>query len=250
MIIPGRCCRVRASLLCVAALATCAFPVRAQTPPVPTLEQSLAAEVDRFSEADRVSPPAACQALFVGSSSIVRWKETLASDMAPMPVINRGFGGSHIEYVNRWFDRIVAAYRPRAIVFYAGENDLDAGKSVERVVSDFDEFLDRKAKTLDDTPVYFISLKPSKLRFAQFPLQTLVNNAIRDRAAKRSDLYYIDVVSAMLDETGKPRDLFVGDGLHMNAAGYGIWTGILRAALLPHTESEERSCQVRLATSR
>jgi lysophospholipase L1-like esterase len=88
------------------------------------------------------------------------------------------------------------------------------------------------------------------LRFAQFPLQTLVNNAVRDRAAKRSDLHYIDVVSAMLDETGKPRDLFVGDGLHMNAAGYEIWTRIVRAALLPHTEAEERSCHGRLAPSR
>jgi lysophospholipase L1-like esterase len=179
----------------------------------------------------------------------VHWKETLPSDMAPMPVINRGFGGSHIEYVNLWFDQIVAGYRPRAIVFYAGENDLDAGKSVERVVSDFDEFMDRKAKALGETPVYFISLKPSKLRFGQFPLQTLVNNVIRDRAAKRSDLYYIDVVSAMLDEAGKPRDLFVADGLHMNARGYEIWTRIVRAAVLPHTDAEERSCRLRLAAS-
>ena len=250
MIISPRSRHVRALVLWVAALATCVFPARAQTPTVPTLEQSLATEVDRFFEADKVSPPAPCQALFVGSSSIVRWKETLASDMAPMPVLNRGFGGSHIEYVNRWFDHLVAAYRPRAIVFYAGENDLDAGKSVERVVSDFDEFMDHKTKALDNTPVYFISLKPSKLRLAQFPLQTLVNNAVRDRAAKRSDLHYIDVVSAMLDETGKPRDLFVGDGLHMNAAGYEIWTRIVRAALLPHTEAEERSCHGRLAPSR
>jgi lysophospholipase L1-like esterase len=131
-------------------------------------------------------------------------------------------------------------------VFYAGENDLDAGKSADRVVSDFDQFMDRKVKALDETPVYFISLKPSKLRFAQFPLQTLVNNAIRDRAAKRSDLHYIDVVSAMLDETGKPGDLFVGDGLHMNARGYKIWTHIVRAAVLPHTDAEERRCHVRL----
>jgi hypothetical protein len=249
MILLGRFRHSCAFALSVAALLTCALCVGAQTPSGPTLEQSLAIEVDRFSKADKVSPPAACQALFVGSSSIVHWKETLPSDMAPMPVINRGFGGSHIEYVNLWFDQIVAGYRPRAIVFYAGENDLDAGKSVERVVSDFDEFMDRKAKALGETPVYFISLKPSKLRFGQFPLQTLVNNAIRDRAAKRSDLHYIDVVSAMLDEAGKPRDLFVADGLHMNARGYEIWTRIVRAAVLPHTDAEERSCRLRLAAS-
>jgi len=163
--------------------------------------------------------------------------------MAPMPVINRGFGGSHIEYVNRWFDQIVAPYRPRAIVFYAGENDIDAGKPVERVVADFDDFMRRKTEALGKTPVYFISLKPSKLRFAEFPRQSQVNDAIRSRAAKRSDLHYIDVVTPML-ENGTPKDIFAADGLHMNAAGYQIWTRVVRAALLPRTEADARVCRV------
>jgi lysophospholipase L1-like esterase len=166
--------------------------------------------------------------------------------MAPMPVINRGFGGSHIEYVNRWFDQIVAPYRPRAIVFYAGENDIDAGKSVDGVVRDFDEFIRRKAQMLGDTPVYFISLKPSKLRFAQLPLQSEVNAAIRSRASKRSDLHYIDVVSPML-ENGKPKDLFGPDDLHMKAAGYQIWTRAVRRALLPNTEAEAQNCRHKIA---
>lgn len=216
----------------------------------PDLEQSLGEEIARFIEADRVAPPPACQVLFVGSSSIVHWKGTLASDMAPLPVINRGFGGSHIEYVNKWFDQIVAPYRPRAIVFYAGENDIDAGKSVDRVVSDFDEFMHRKEKALTDTPVYFISLKPSKLRFAQFPLQSKLNDMIRERAANRKDLHYIDVVPAMLDENGKPKDLFVSDGLHMNASGYAVWTQAVRAAILSHSDAEERSCRLKLEQTR
>jgi lysophospholipase L1-like esterase len=217
--------------------------VGAQTAPSanPTLEQELGVEVDRFVEADRAAPAAACQVLFVGSSSIVKWNDSLAADMAPMPVINRGFGGSRIEYVNRWFDEIVAPYRPRAIVFYAGENDIDAGKSVDGVVADFDAFMTRKTQVLGKTPVYFISLKPSKLRLAEFSLQSRVNDAIRARAARRSDLHYIDVVAPML-ENGKPKDLFGPDNLHMTRAGYVIWTRAVRAALLPHTEAESRSC--------
>src|SRR5215467_611994 len=121
---------IRRCALC-AGLALCIAYAGAQMVPNLTLEKELGAEVARFVEADRVARPAPCQVLFVGSSSIVKWKETLATDMAPMPVINRGFGGSHIEYVNRWFDQIVAPYHPRAIVFYAGENDIDAGKSGE-----------------------------------------------------------------------------------------------------------------------
>lgn len=218
------------------------FAAAAQTSSDPGLEQELGVEIARFVEADRLAPPAACQVLFVGSSSIVNWKETLAADMAPMPVINRGFGGSHIEYVNRWFDQIVAPYHPRAIVFYAGENDLDAGKSVERVVADFDEFLKRKTQALGDTPVYFISVKPSKSRFAQFHQQSEVNEQVRERAGKRPDLHFIDIVPPMLDDQRKPKDLFVADGLHMKPAGYEIWTRAVRAALLPNTEEEARKC--------
>lgn len=229
--------------LCVLAVALSASAAAATSASSATLERELGAEVDRFVEADRAALPASCQVLFVGSSSIVKWRETLAADMAPMPVINRGFGGSHIEYVNRWLDQIVAPYRPRAIVFYAGENDIDAGKSVDRVVDDFDAFMVRKTRALGKVPVYFISVKPSKLRLAELSLQGQVNDAIRARAAARSDLRYIDVVPPML-EHGKPKDIFVSDGLHMNAAGYAIWTQVVRAALLPNTEAEARSCRL------
>jgi lysophospholipase L1-like esterase len=113
---------------------------------------------------------------------------------------------------------------------------------VGRVVGDFDEFMARKTQALGKTPVYFISLKPSKLRFAQFSLQSQVNDAIRARASKRSDLHYIDVVSPML-ENGKPKDIFGPDGLHMTPQGYMIWTRAVRAALLPNIEADERSCR-------
>jgi lysophospholipase L1-like esterase len=213
------------------------------------LEQELKMEVDRFVEADQRSPPASCQVLFVGSSSIVKWKDTLTADMAPIPVINRGFGGSHIKYVNRWFDFIVAPYKPRAIVFYAGENDIDAGDMPDRVVSDFDEFMALKTKALGDTPVYFISVKPSKLRFSELSLQAEVNGTIRARAGERHDLHYLDVVPAML-EGGKPKDIFGADGLHMNKRGYEIWTHVVREVLLPSIETERRACEKKWAVAK
>jgi GDSL-like Lipase/Acylhydrolase family len=198
------------------------------------------AEIEQFVQADKVAPPAPCQVLFVGSSSIVEWT-TLVRDMAPLPVINRGFGGAHIEHINYWFDKIVAPYRPRAIVFYAGENDLDAGESVRDVVADFAKFMERKTAVLGQIPVYFVSLKPSKLRFTEFARQNEVNKAIRQMSARRSDLQYIDVVAPML-EAGKPKDLFLQDRLHMTADGYAIWTRLIRAALLFDAAADERAC--------
>lgn len=207
----------------------------------PAPQESSKAEIDQFMRADKASAPAPCQVLFVGSSSIVMWK-TLAQDMAPLPVINRGLRGAQIADVNRWFDQVVAAYRPRAIVFYAGENDIAVGKSVDGVLADFDMFMQRKTAAMGQTPVYFISLKPSKLLFAQLEQQRQINEAIRTRAAQRVDLHYIDVAASMLQD-GEPKELFIADNLHMNAQGYALWTQAVREELLPKTRADAQKCR-------
>ena len=158
--------------------------------------------------------------------------------MAPYAVINRGFGGARISDVNFYFDRVVTPYRPRAIFFYAGENDLWAGARAQDVVADFQRFLDLKTQVLKDTPVYFISLKPSKQRLAQFDLQTQVNAQFKAMAKKRSDLIYVDVVPIMRDR-GVPKEIFIGDGLHMTPEGYALWTKVVRPAVERNAASKQ-----------
>jgi lysophospholipase L1-like esterase len=98
-------------------------------------------------------------------------------------------------------------------------------------VADFARFMDLKTRTLGATPVFFISLKPSRLREAQIPGQAWINARIRAMAAGRRDLTFIDVGPAMLGPDHRPMDIFRADGLHMTPAGYAIWTPIVRRAL-------------------
>ena len=224
----------RLVLLAVFSLAACtgAGAVRDASPAIAAelpADAPFRDEILRFAQLDRETPPPACPVLFVGSSSIRLWS-TLKEDMAPLPVLNRGFGGSTIAQSNMYFDRIVAPYRPRAIVLYAGENDLDNGQSPDAVAAEFRRFLELKRAKLGKTPVFYISAKPSKQRFSQFVRQSELNSAIRQLAASRTDLAFIDVVTPMLRD-GQPQDLYVEDGLHMNAAGYAIWRGLVRDAL-------------------
>lgn len=224
--------RTLALALVVAALSAPAFAQPAAAPKGP---ERFAPEIAAFAAADREHMPPPCEILFTGSSSIRFWK-SLAADMAPIPVINRGFGGSTIADVDYYFDKVVAPYRPRAIVFYAGENDLAAGEAPKDVAADFVRFMGLKDKALGAaTPVYFISLKPSKLRWAQREQQAQVNAEIRALAARRRDLHFVDVVPAMLDD-GKPKDIYVADGLHMTPQGYALWTGVVR----PVVEAEAK----------
>jgi lysophospholipase L1-like esterase len=217
-------------------------PPAASAVPVPAPPPSpdrFAPEIDHFAALDATQTPPACPYLFVGSSSIRFWR-SLETDMAPYPVLNRGFGGSRITDVDFYFDKVVTPYRPRAIFFYAGENDLWAGESADSVVADFQRFLDLKTEKLGDTPVYFISLKPSKLRLSQLALQAEVNSRIKALADARPDLDYVDVVPPMLDQ-GVPKDIYVADGLHMTPDGYVLWTGVVRP-VLEHEATMGKPC--------
>ena len=213
--------------LFVAVAASGAMAQPAAAPPQPAGPERLAPEIEAFAAQDRAAPPERCKVVFTGSSSVRFWN-TLAQDMDPIPVINRGFGGSQISDVNFYFDRLVGPYHPRAIFFYAGENDLHAGKTGAHVVADFERFMALKTAKLGATPVYFISLKPSKARWAQKADQDAVNAKIRAMASARADLDYVDVVPSMLLADGAPKDIFIADGLHMTPAGYALWTAVVR----------------------
>jgi len=103
-----------------------------------------------FEKSDKQAFPKPGGIVFIGSSSIRSWK-TLANDMAPLPIISRGFGGAHMSHVLYNFDRIITPYNPEAVVVFVGGNDIGAGKSVQRLISDYQTFIEKFRKELSDT---------------------------------------------------------------------------------------------------
>ncbi|CAN7176790.1 GDSL-type esterase/lipase family protein [Phenylobacterium sp. LjRoot164] len=201
------------------------------------------AEMEAFAAQDKAAPQPPCKIVFTGSSTIRLWTN-LSQDMGSIPVINRGFGGAEISDVNAHFDQVVGRYRPRAVVFYAGENDLNAGESRDSVAEDFGRFMKLKSDKLGaSTPVYFISLKPSQARERQILDQSAVNAKIKAQMKGRKDFVYIDVVPPMMGADGHPKDLFVSDGLHMNSAGYAIWTKAVRPVMEREMKADRPACR-------
>ena len=180
-------------------------------------------DIAAFQAADRAQPPAAGVVLFVGSSSIRMWS-SLATDFPQVRTLNRGFGGSEIDDATFFADRIVAPYHPRAIVLYAGDNDLADGDSPTHVRDDFAAFV-RKARSYDaDVPIAFIAIKPSVARQALLPQIREANALVRAYAAGQPGVTYLDVFTPMLGKDGQPQPQWFGpDGLHMNRRGYALW---------------------------
>lgn len=189
-----------------------------------------AAEIAAMRAAARAATPPSGAVLFCGSSSIRMWTQ-LAQDMAPFTVVNRGFGGSSISDVVRHFDVVAAVPAPRAIVFYAGDNDLELRRAPARIVGDFERFMRLKTRRFGDVPVFFVSIKPAPSRAYARVAREQVNATIRQRALERRDLLYVDIAGPML-AAGRLEHLFLEDQLHLSRAGYEVWRDVVRDALL------------------
>lgn len=183
--------------------------------------------MDGFAKQNATNPPVKGGVVFVGSSSIVRWK-SLAQDFPEHKVVNRGFGGSELFDSVNYFDRAVLPHKPRLIVLYAGGNDINAGKTPERVEADFKKFVALVKQKLPGTRVACISIAGNPARWKQVDTVREANRRIEAVTKTDPQLAFINVFSAMLGPDGLPKpDIFVEDKLHMNEKGYAIWKEVV-----------------------
>jgi lysophospholipase L1-like esterase len=187
-------------------------------------------EIQAFERQDAKHRPPENAVLFVGSSSIRLWK--LEESFPDLDVINRGFGGSRLADSVQFAERIVIAYRPRLVVLYAGDNDLAAGKKPEQVLADFQQFAAKLKAALPETRIAYLAIKPSIKRRALIDRVRETNTAIEQFISADKRLTYVDVFQPMLTPDGQPRpELFLADGLHLNAEGYKLWASVLKPTL-------------------
>jgi lysophospholipase L1-like esterase len=188
-------------------------------------------EVRAIERADRLKPPEPGRSVFYGSSSFRLWDD-LPAAMAPFALHNRAFGGSTLAACEYFFERLVPPCAPRALVLYAGDNDLGDGHPPEAVIRSLTNLVARAERRLGPLPLGFVSIKPSPARWELRRRIAVVNEAARHLCVQRRNRHFIDVGATMLDAAGLPRvELFAEDGLHLSAAGYALWGPTIREAL-------------------
>lgn len=183
-------------------------------------------DMQAFELKERENPSRPGGVVFAGSSTIRRWD--LEKSFPGKGYINRGFGGSQIEDSVFYADRFLAPLAPSVLVFFAGGNDLNAGKTPERVFADFkrlDEKLHAKLPTLR---ILYMSTNPSVKRRQQMAEQRKLNELIKDYCSKNPLLTYVHTFDALLDSSGQPLAAnHVADMLHLNDTGYAIVNKII-----------------------
>ncbi len=190
-------------------------------------------DIEAFIANDAAHPPPQNAVVFVGSSSIVKWK-SLAADFPTLSVVKRGFGGSELADSVAYVDQIVIPYHPRAVVLYAGDNDLASGKTPEAVFGDFRSFRKKIHAALPSTRIFYLSIKFSPSRAKLQDAMQRTNELIAADCAATDHCTYVDVNTPMLDPNGRTRpELFESDQLHMKPSTYALWVHQLAPLLSP-----------------
>lgn len=188
-------------------------------------------DVTAFEKSDLFSPPPKNAVLFVGASTIVRWK-SLAEDFKGTVVLNRGFGGNQIADSTHFAGRMIFPYEPKMIFLRAGGNDLHFGRSVDEVFGDFKDFVAKVRTRLPEVLIAYIALSPSPARWNEREAGDLLNVLIAAYIKTQKNLLFVDASKISLGADGQPRpELFVADRLHFSEEGYKLLAETVRPYL-------------------
>jgi lysophospholipase L1-like esterase len=188
------------------------------------------ADIDAFLAQDLEHPsPRGC-VVFVGSSSIRMW-QTLAADMAPIPIVHRGFGGSRLFDASYYSDELISKHQPSVVVVFSGTNDIagEQPKSAEQVRDLFLQLVQRMRWHDPNLMICNIAITPTLAREKHIPIVKEANRLIRLACEADAKLEFVDPSPDLLDSNGRPdAQWFRTDRLHLNERGYAIWTHHIR----------------------
>ncbi len=197
------------------------------------LAQPFINEIRQFSKADSLQAPPINPILFVGSSSFTYWKDV--QDYFPgRTILNRAFGGSSLTHLIQYANEVIFRYHPKQIVIYCGENDLAGNDQVtaDTVVQRFIVLFSMIRSKLPQTPIVYLSMKPSPSRRKFLSAMQEGNRKIKTFLAGHPYTSFVDVYEAMLTPQGAIRsEIFTADSLHMNKKGYALWQPLLEPLL-------------------
>ena len=184
--------------------------------------------VAAFEKADAEKAPPKGAVLFVGSSTIVRWK-SLAEDFPDTLLLNRGFGGNQIADSTYYAERMIFPYDPSMIVLRAGGNDIHAGRSAVEVFGDFKAFVAKMRGKFASIPIAYVALSPAISRITERAEGEKLNALIASFVKEQPNLIFIDASKVSLGSDDQPLpELFVADKLHFSKPGYERLAEVVR----------------------
>jgi len=168
--------------------------------------------------------------LFIGDSLTdgAEWT-TLFSDAN---TLNFGISGeTSAGLINRLPE--IVRHRPAKVFLMIGINDLARNTSVDSLFSNIKLIVAYIKHNSSSTKVFVQSLLPVNNNFKTFSGHTNKGDSILKlntklvREAEKSAFVFVDLHSFFSDHTGKLKEEFTNDGLHLKGKGYALWKHLI-----------------------
>lgn len=157
----------------------------------------------------------------------------------PRATYNRGIGGDTTAGVLERLDVSIFDIAPSAVVLMIGTNDVNGGHDNDVIMDRYEEILDKIYAALPDVKLYCMSVIPQNDQLEEYTainvdettekIQNL-NPRIKALAESRGATY-LDLFPLLADENDRLIRKYSDDGIHLNAAGFEVWTGLLKPYL-------------------
>jgi len=165
--------------------------------------------------------------VFTGSSSVRIWRN-LESVFPGHQIVNSGFGGSQASDLLAFSEELILSFNPNKVFIYEGDNDIWASKKPKEIIHTIQEII-KKIRTQNNTvQIVLIAAKPSISRWHLKRNYKRLNRKFKKLSKKDNRIKFADVWKPMLQNRRVMQDIFIEDGLHMNAKGYNIWRAVIK----------------------
>ena len=165
--------------------------------------------------------------VFTGSSSIRTWDD-LEEKLPNSQIVNTGFGGSQASDLLAYSKELILKYNPKKVFIYEGDNDISAHKKSKEIITTVKSIIDKiKANTYAEM-VIIIAAKPSIVRWHLKRKYKRLNRKFKRLCKKDNLLEFADIWKPMLHRRKLKQDIYIKDGLHMNAKGYELWYPVIK----------------------
>lgn len=169
--------------------------------------------------------------LFIGDSMTQGLCGSCLSDRA----VNFGIGGDTTRGVLNRIVQYRSVSHAKAVVLQVGVNDLfwrdDAAllenyTEILRLIPESTNLIISSLFPVDSTRVEKKSFSNSRIE--------KINKALHTRCASLKHCTFVEMDNQLRDGNGNLKtEYYLGDGIHLSPAGYGLWEDRLKAALLP-----------------
>ena len=129
--------------------------LRVTTTNYPAAASTYLSLANRWTDQNAIQAEPNGAVLFLGSSSIRRW-ESLTRDFADYKMIQRGMGGAVFSDIHQLFEDVAVVHNPRAVVLWAGVNDLYAYRSADYVMEQFTQFVATFTNQLPSAKLFYL----------------------------------------------------------------------------------------------